>query len=84
VDCLCDAGRGRAQPFSVTEIYDNGKSTFIKTEAREAFTVYEIKDGKPVAANLFPDGNGIIRLDRVVDNGYFRLGKKKAEFHREG
>ena len=75
--------KAKGDPFDVTAIFDNGKFTFVRTTTREAFSIYEVHEGKPIALNEFPDGFGTIRLDRVVTDGYFQIGKKKAEFHRE-
>lgn len=75
--------KARAKPFEVYSMTDNGKFTILKTHAAEQFAVYETKDGKPVAINMFPDGDGTIRLDRIVDTGYFQIGKKRAAFARQ-
>jgi hypothetical protein len=75
--------KATAEPFKVYSMTDDGKFTMIKTHANEQFAIYELKEGKPIAINIFPDGTGSIRCDRIVDNGYFQVGKKKAYFSRE-
>ena len=70
-------------PFDIQSIYHDDKFTYIKTNAPEKFSVYEMKDGKP---NLITydlrDGTYII--PKVMDSGYVELGKKRMEFTRKG
>jgi type IV secretory pathway VirB9-like protein len=59
------------------------KFTYIKTNAPEKFSVYEMRDGKPNLINYdLRDGTYII--PKVMDNGYVELGKKKMDFTRKG
>ncbi len=70
-------------PFDIESIYHDDKFTYIKTNAPEKFSVYEMKDGKP---NLITydlrDGTYII--PKVMDSGYVELGKKRMDFTRKG
>jgi type IV secretory pathway VirB9-like protein len=70
-------------PFNIQSIYHDDKFTYIKTNAPEKFSVYEMKDGKP---NLITydlrDGTYII--PKVMDSGYVELGKKRMDFSRKG
>ena len=70
-------------PFDIQSIYHDDKFTYIKTNAPEKFSVYEMKDGKP---NLITydlrDGTYII--PKVMDSGYVELGKKRMDFARKG
>ena len=70
-------------PFDIQSIYHDDKFTYIKTNAPEKFSVYEMKDGKP---NLITydlrDGTYII--PKVMDSGYVELGKKRMDFSRRG
>jgi type IV secretory pathway VirB9-like protein len=70
-------------PFDIQSIYHDDKFTYIKTNAPEKFSVYEMKDGKP---NLITydlrDGTYII--PKVMDSGYVELGKKRMDFSRKG
>jgi type IV secretion system protein VirB9 len=70
-------------PFYIQSIYHDDKFTFIKTNAPEKFSIYEMKDGKP---NLITydlrDGTYII--PKVMESGYVELGKKRMEFSRKG
>jgi len=69
--------------FNIQSIYHDDKFTYIKTNAPEKFSVYEMKDGKP---NLitYDLREGTYIIPKVMDNGYVELGKKKMEFARKG
>ena len=70
-------------PFNIQSIYHDDKFTYIKTNAPEKFSVYEMRDGKPNLINYdLRDGTYII--PKVMDNGYVELGKKKMDFTRKG
>ena len=70
-------------PFDIQSIYHDDKFTYIKTNAPEKFSVYEMKDGKPNLINYdLRDGTYII--PKVMDTGYVELGKKRLEFTRKG
>ena len=64
-------------------IYHDDKFTYIKTNAPEKFSVYEMRDGKP---NLitYELNNGTYIIPKVMDSGYVELGKKRLEFTRKG
>ena len=66
-------------PFSVTAIYHDDKFTYIKCNAQEKPTIYEVKDGKPNLIN-FELANGLYVIPKIVDQGYLALGKKKLSF----
>ncbi|MHB1023630.1 MAG: TrbG/VirB9 family P-type conjugative transfer protein, partial [Acidobacteriaceae bacterium] len=56
-------------PFDIQSIYHDDKFTYIKTNAPEKFSVYEMKDGKPNLINYdLRDGTYII--PKVMDSGY--------------
>jgi len=70
-------------PFDIQSIYHDDKFTYIKTNAPEKFSVYEMKDGKPNLISYdLRDGTYII--PKVMDSGYVELGKRKMEFTRKG
>jgi type IV secretory pathway VirB9-like protein len=70
-------------PFDIQSIYHDDKFTYIKTNAPEKFSVYEMKDGKPnLISYELRDGTYII--PKVMDYGYVELGKKRMEFSRKG
>lgn len=70
-------------PFDIQAIYHDNKFTYIKTDAPEKFTVYDMKDGKPNLINYQLRGSTYI-IPQVMDSGYVQLGKKKMAFSRKG
>ena len=70
-------------PFDIQSIYHDDKFTYIKTNAPEKFSVYEMKDGKP---NLitYDLRDGMYIIPKVMDSGYVELGKKRMDFTRKG
>ena len=77
------AYKANEAPFNIQSIYHDDKFTYIKTNAPEKFSVYEMKDGKPNLVTYdLRDGTYII--PKVMDSGYVELGKKKMEFARKG
>jgi len=69
------------EPFLVSMIYHDDAFTYIKCSAREKPALYEIKDGKPNLIN-FQVENGVYIAPKVIDDGYFVVGKKKVTFKR--
>jgi type IV secretion system protein VirB9 len=70
-------------PFDIQSIYHDDKFTYIKTNAPEKFSIYEMRDGKPDLVNYdLRDGTYII--PKVMDSGYIELGKKRMDFTRKG
>jgi type IV secretion system protein VirB9 len=70
-------------PFDIEAIYHDDKFTYIKTNAPEKFSVYEIKDGKPNLIS-YQLNNGTYIIPKVMDSGYVELGKKRMDFSRKG
>ncbi len=70
-------------PFDIQAIYHDDKFTYIKSNAPEKFSIYEMRDGKP---NLitYQLENGTYVIPKVMDSGYVELGKKRLEFTRKG
>ena len=70
-------------PFDIEAIYHDDKFTYIKTNAPEKFSIYEMRDGKP---NLitYQLENGTYVIPKVMDSGYVELGKKRMDFNRKG
>ena len=70
-------------PFNIQSIYHDDKFTYIKTNAPEKFSVYEMKDGIPNLVT-YDLREGTYIIPKVMDSGYVELGKKKMEFARKG
>jgi len=71
------------RPFLVTAIYHDDKFTYIKCDAQEKPTIYELKDGKPNLVN-FDLENGVYIIRKILDRGYLAIGKQKVSFERKG
>ena len=70
-------------PFDIQSIYHDDKFTYIKTNAPEKFSVYEIKDGKPNLVT-YDLREGTYIIPKIMDDGYVELGKKRMSFARKG
>ena len=71
-------------PFHVTGIYHDDRFTYIEAQPSEAPAVYEIKDGKPSLIQFeFDPKAGRYTIDKILDDGYLRVGKSQLRFHRE-
>ncbi len=70
-------------PFDIEAIYHDDKFTYIKTDAPEKFSIYEMRDGKPNLVNYQLE-NGTYVIPKVMDSGYLELGKKRMDFSRKG
>jgi type IV secretory pathway VirB9-like protein len=69
------------EPFLVSAIYHDDHFTYIRCDAREKPALYEVKDGKPNLIN-FQLENGVYIVPKLLDSGYFAVGKKKITFTR--
>ena len=68
--------------FEVTEIFNDGKFTYIKASPAETPTLYELKDGTPSLVNFeYRDGTYVVA--KVLENGYLAIGKKRFTFTKE-
>lgn len=71
-------------PFNVTGIYHDDRFTYIEARPKEAPAVYEVKDGKPSLIQFeFDQKTGRYRINKILDDGYLRVGKSQLRFHRE-
>ena len=75
--------KANESPFDIQSIYHDDKFTYIKTNAPEKFSVYEMKDGKPNLVS-YDLREGTYIIPKVMDDGYVELGKKRMSFTRKG
>ena len=75
--------KANESPFEIQSIYHDDKFTYIKTNAPEKFSVYEMKDGKPNLVT-YDLREGTYIIPKVMDEGYVELGKKRMSFTRKG
>jgi type IV secretory pathway VirB9-like protein len=69
-------------PFDIQSIYHDDEFTYIKTNAPEKFSVYEMKDGKPNLIS-YDLREGTYIIPKVMDSGYVELGRKRMQFTRK-
>ncbi|HEY1731291.1 MAG TPA: TrbG/VirB9 family P-type conjugative transfer protein [Terriglobales bacterium] len=70
-------------PFDIEAIYHDNKFTYIKTDAPEKFSIYDMRDGKPNLVTYQLE-NGTYIIPEVMQSGYVELGKKRMDFTRKG
>ena len=67
------------KPFNVTAMFTDGKFTYIQAHPDEPPALYELRDGKPNLIQFdFRDGTYI--ASKVLDSGYFQIGKQRLTF----
>ena len=69
------------KPFLVRSIWHDGQFTYIRSDARELPTLYEVRDGQPSLVN-FQVQNGTYVIPKVLDRGYLALGKERFAFQQ--
>ena len=69
------------KPFFVRSIWHDGQFTFIRSDARELPSLYELRDGQPSLVN-FQVQNGTYVIPKVLDRGYLALGKERFSFQQ--
>jgi type IV secretory pathway VirB9-like protein len=69
------------KPFFVRSIWHDGQFTYIRSDARELPTLYELRDGQPSLVN-FQVQNGTYVIPKVLDRGYLALGKERFAFQQ--
>jgi type IV secretory pathway VirB9-like protein len=69
-------------PFNIASIFHDDRFTYIKSDAQEKFTLYEVRDGAPnIITYDLRDGTYVI--PKILDRGYVEIGKKRMEFERK-
>jgi len=71
--------RAQEKPFFVSAIYHDGQFTYIRTQASELPSLYELRDG---TANLvsFQVEHGLYIVPKVLERGYLAIGKQRFFF----
>ena len=68
-------------PFFVASVFDDGTATFIRTDSREAGTLYEVEGSKRVLTR-FTYRDGLYVATKVIREGCLVVDKKNACFSR--
>lgn len=71
------------RPFMVRSIWHDGSFTYIRSDARELPTLYEVIDGKPALVN-FQVQQGTYVIPKVLEHGYLALGRDRFTFEQPG
>ncbi len=69
-------------PFNIRAMYHDSKFTYIQARPEEAPALYEVKDNLPSMIN-WEYRNGLYVVRKVLDRGYFAIGKQKLSFVRQ-
>lgn len=70
------------KPFLIRAMWHDGQFTYVKSDATELPALYELKDGKPAIVNFQVRNGGTYVIPKVLDRGYFALGKARLEFEQ--
>jgi len=68
------------RPFYISKIWHDDRFTYMTTNARELPALYELKDGQPSVVNFTVPRQGLYVVPKIVERGYFQLGKQKMAF----
>lgn len=71
--------KARTKPFQVTAIYHDDRFTYIRTEARELPTLYEVVDHAPNLVSYQVE-QGVYVIPKIVEHGYLAIGKQRLPF----
>jgi type IV secretion system protein VirB9 len=71
------------KPFYVRAIWQDGRFTYIQSDATELPALYEVKDGAPSLVNAQVE-HGTYIVPKLLDSGYLALGKERFTFSRQG
>jgi type IV secretory pathway VirB9-like protein len=69
-------------PFNIASIFHDDRFTYIKSDAQEKFTLYEVRDGAPNLIN-YDLKEGTYVIPKILDRGYVEIGKKRMDFERK-
>ena len=72
--------RAQEKPFFVSAIYHDGQFTYIRTQASELPSLYELRDGTPNLVS-FQVEHGLYIVPKVVERGYSRSGNSASSSH---
>ena len=70
------------KPFLVRSVWHDGQFTYVKSDATELPTLYEIKDGQPALVN-FQVREGTYVVPKIVERGYLALGSQRFVFEQQ-
>lgn len=67
------------KPFNVSAIFHDGRFTYIRADAGELPSLYEVRDGAPNLIN-FQVEEGVYVVPKVLEEGYLAIGRERLSF----
>ena len=67
------------KPFNVSAIFHDGRFTYIRADAAELPSLYEMRDGTPNLVN-FQVERGTYIVPKVLERGYLSVGEQRFAF----
>ena len=71
--------KAHERPFNVSAIFHDGRFTYIRADASELPSLYEVRDGAPNLVN-FQVERGMYVVPKVLESGYLTVGKQRWAF----
>jgi hypothetical protein len=71
--------RAHEKPFFVSAIYHDGTFTYIRANAAELPSLYELRDDAPNLVS-FQVERGVYVVPKVIEQGYLAIGKQRLYF----
>ncbi len=72
--------RARRDPFSVVAMWNDGRHTYLRSDAPESPAIYERRDGKPSLVEYELTEDGLYVAQRVLRDGWLQVGKQRADW----
>jgi type IV secretion system protein VirB9 len=69
-------------PFKVSQVWHDGRFTYIRSTATEKPSLYELKDDKPALVE-YTLRDDVYVAPKVIDVGQLAIGKKRLVFRRK-
>ena len=69
-------------PFRILAMWHDGRFTYARSLAEESPALYEHRDGKPSLVGYELTPGGLYIVQRVLHDGWFQVGKKRATWKR--
>ena len=71
--------RSKGRQIGLEQIWSDERFTYLRGRFQEPPALYEVRDGKASLIN-FDFSDGLYTVDKLLNNGYLVIGKKKLEF----
>ena len=71
------------QPFLVEAMWHDGRFTYLRSRAREAPALYELRDGEPALVAFDLTGDGLYVARHVLGDGWLQIGDERTGWRFE-